>query len=86
MSTDAQIHQALTALLSADDGGIPLDNELLADKLGWDLHTTAACMEVMKDRSMIWGVRGSRKPGPWFSELEVTVQGKRFLRTPPADD
>ncbi len=83
MSTDDQIQQALAALLSADEDGVPLDNELLAAKLGWDLHTTAACMETMKDRSMIWGVRGSRKPGPWFSELEVTVQGKRFLRTGP---
>lgn len=81
MSTDADIARALAALLAADDAGEPLDNELLAKRLGWDLVVTAACLEDMKERSLVWGVRGARKPGPWFSELEVTVQGKRFLRT-----
>lgn len=81
MSTDEQISQALAAIVSADDAGELLDNEALAGRLGWDLATTSACIEAMKERSMIWGVRGSRTPGPWFSELEVTVQGKRFLKT-----
>lgn len=81
MSTEPEILAALAALLAADQAGEPLDNESLAERLGWTLDDTAACMQEMKDRSLVWGVRGARKPGPWFSEIEVTVQGKRFLRS-----
>jgi len=79
MSTEQQLTAALRVLLAADDGDTPLDNQLLAAALGWDLEETATCLQALKDRSLIWGVRGSGKPGPWYSELEVTVQGRRFL-------
>lgn len=72
---------ALRVLLAADDGDAPLDNASLAEALGWDLPRTSACLEIAKEHSMIWGQRGSRQPAPWFAEIEVTMQGRRFLRS-----
>ncbi|MGD9998273.1 MAG: hypothetical protein AB7L17_11415 [Ilumatobacteraceae bacterium] len=80
MSTDDELTAVLLAVETADERGEPLDNELLASTLGWGLDQVASCLEALKEQSMIWGERGARKPGPWFSALEVTVQGRRFLR------
>ena len=72
---------ALRALLAADERDTPLDNASLAAELGWDLARTSACLEAAKEQSMIWGQRGSQKPGPWFADIEVTMQGRRYLRS-----
>lgn len=72
---------ALRALLAADERDAPLDNASLAAELGWDLRRTSSCLEVAKEHSMIWGQRGSQQPGPWFADIEVTMQGRRFLRS-----
>jgi hypothetical protein len=53
---------------------------MLAASLGWDLEHVAEALGMAKQQSLIWGQRGGHKPGPWFSELEVTVQGDRLLR------
>ncbi|MEI8237826.1 MAG: hypothetical protein WCI22_00255 [Actinomycetota bacterium] len=76
----ADLKAALQVLVKADDGNTPLDNEKLAKALKWDLDRTALCLQSAKDQSLIWGHREGRKPSPWFSSLEVTVQGRRFLR------
>jgi hypothetical protein len=80
VSTDDDLAEVLLAVAAGDECGELLDNEMLASTLGWDLDRAATCLEALKERSMIWGERGARKPGPWFSALEVTVQGRRFLR------
>lgn len=77
---EAQLAAALAVLLSADEKGEPLDNELLAKALGWDLARVGDCLKLAKERSLIWGSKGSRTPGPWFSEIEVTMQGRRLLK------
>lgn len=79
MSNDDQIESLLRAIQACDDGDDPADNTSLASKLEWTLVEVAACLENAKDQALIWGHRGGAKPGPWFSELEVTVQGRRFL-------
>ena len=76
----ADLKAALAVLAKADDGNTPLDNEKLAKALKWDLDRTANCLQAAKEQSLIWGHREGRKPAPWFSSLEVTVQGRRFLR------
>jgi hypothetical protein len=43
------------------------------------LTVVASILEDAKERSLIWGQRSGDKPGPWFKELELTVQGRRFL-------
>jgi hypothetical protein len=80
VSTEHELVRILRAISLADEGGTPLDNETLAAALGWDLERVAAALDTAKQQSLIWGVRGGHKPGPWFADLEVTVQGKRFLR------
>ncbi len=80
MSTDDELVKILRAISVADERGTPLDNESLAVKLRWDLERVAAALDTAKQQSLVWGVRSGRKPSPWFTDLEVTVQGKRLLR------
>ena len=80
-SDDQQMVQLLGVVLSGDDSGAPVDNSIIAARLGWNLETVAACLNVAKERSLVWGQRSGDKPAPWFKELEITVQGRRLLRT-----
>jgi hypothetical protein len=56
-----------------------MDNEMLAAALDIPLTAVALVLQEAKARSLIWGVRSGRQPAPWYAELEVTVQGRRFL-------
>jgi len=80
VSTDDELVKVLRAISTADERGVPLNNKTLAETLGWDLEHVAAALDNAKQQSLIWGARGGHKPGPWFADLEVTVQGKRLLR------
>jgi hypothetical protein len=71
--------QLLRAVKDGDLAGAPVDNEMLAAVLKLPLASIASCLQEAKERSFVWGVRSGRQPGPWYEELEVTVQGKRFL-------
>jgi hypothetical protein len=79
MSTDDDLAQLLRAVQAGDDADELADNESLAGSLQWSLGDVAACLREAKERSLIWGVRSGQQPGPWFVELELTVQGRRFL-------
>ena len=81
MSGDGPMVQLLGALQQGDDAGTLVDNAFLAKHLGWDLEAVAACLNEAKERLLIWGQRSGDKPAPWFTELEITVQGKRLLRS-----
>lgn len=74
----------LAVVLSGDDSGAPVDNSIIAARLGWDLEAVASCLNQAKERSLVWGQRSGDKPAPWFKELEITVQGRRLLRSNPA--
>jgi hypothetical protein len=74
----------LGVVLSGDDSGAPVDNSIIAKRLGWDLEAVASCLNEAKERSLVWGQRSGDKPAPWFKELEITVQGRRLLRSHPA--
>lgn len=78
--TEVELRALLRLVREADERGDPADNEALADAMDCDLSHVAALLGHAKRRSLIWGQGGGRKPGPWFSELELTVQGQRFLR------
>ena len=71
----------LSAVQAADDAGTPMDNEMLAKALGWELADIARSLQAAKSQSLVWGWREARLPGPWFTTLELTVQGRRFLRS-----
>ncbi|MDQ1425391.1 MAG: hypothetical protein QOD72_2889 [Acidimicrobiaceae bacterium] len=79
MSSEEVLTQLLRAVKDGDQAGAPVDNEMLAAVLKLPLGSIASCLQEAKERSFIWGVRSGRQPGPWYEELEVTVQGKRFL-------
>ena len=81
MSDDGSMVQLLGAVQLGDDAGTLVDNAFLAKNLGWDLEAVAACLNEAKERLLVWGQRSGDKPAPWFTELEITVQGKRLLRT-----
>ena len=78
---DAQMVQLLGVVLGGDDSGAPVDNSIIAARLGWNLETVALYLNEAKERSLVWGQRSGDKPAPWFKELEITVQGRRLLRT-----
>lgn len=81
MSDDIQMCALLGVVQDGDDTGVPVDNRLIATRLGWDLEAVASCLNEAKERSLVWGQRSGDKPAPWFNELEITVQGRRLLRT-----
>ena len=56
-----------------------LDNETLGRCLGWTATQTAESLAAAKDRLLIWGIRVGGNPGPCFEDIELTVQGRRFL-------
>jgi hypothetical protein len=70
----------LRVVMAGDDANELANNAVLSKKLGWDLEAVAACLQEAKDKSLLWGQRNGDKPAPWFNDLEITVQGRRFLR------
>jgi hypothetical protein len=85
MSSDDELARLLQAVQDGDDADVLADNESLARSLQWPLSAVAACLREAKDRSLIWGMRSSQQPAPWFTDLELTVQGRRFLAARTAD-
>ena len=81
---DGRMVKLLGVVLKGDDSGAPVDNSIIAARLGWDLEAVASCLHEAKERSLVWGQRSGDKPAPWFKELEITVQGRRLLRSHPA--
>jgi hypothetical protein len=81
--TDGELADLLSAVKRGDDTDDLLDNERLASALGISLEEVASQLQAAKGRSLIWGTRSSRTPGPWFTDLEITVQGRRFLAPKP---
>jgi hypothetical protein len=69
----------LEAVRDGDFADSPVDNEMLAAALKLPLVAVASCLQEAKARSFIWGIRSGRQPAPWYTDLEMTVQGKRFL-------
>ena len=80
-SNDQHMVDMLGIVLTGDDSGAPVDNSIIAARLGWNLETVASCLNEAKERSLVWGQRSGDKPAPWFKELEITVQGRRLLRS-----
>jgi hypothetical protein len=78
---DQHMVDMLGIVLTGDDSGTPVDNSIIAARLGWNLETVASCLNEAKERSLVWGQRSGDKPAPWFKELEITVQGRRLLRS-----
>src|SRR5262245_58335876 len=77
--TDAEMVAILAAVQHGDDIDALLDNQSLAEACNLSLEMVAARLAVAKQHNLIWGSRSGQRPAPWYSELELTVQGRRFL-------
>jgi hypothetical protein len=82
VSIDNELSRLLKAVRDADFADAPVDNDMLAAALQLSLVDVAARLQEAKARSFVWGLSSGRQPGPWFTDLEVTVQGQRFLARP----
>ena len=76
---DERLAQVLAAIQAGAEADQLADNATLSKALRWSLEDVAACLAEAKERKFIWGARGGARPAPFYAELEVTVQGKRFL-------
>ena len=79
--TDAELAVILVAVQQGDDVDSLLDNDALAEACDLSLDVVAQRLDVAKQRKLIWGRRSNQRPAPWYTELELTVQGRRFLAT-----
>lgn len=77
--TDAELTVILAAVQDGDDINTLLDNDGLAQACQLTLEVVAERLHVAKQRNLIWGSRSNQRPAPWFTDLELTVQGRRFL-------
>jgi hypothetical protein len=77
--TDPELASILEAVQDADRADALLDNQGIADVLGLSLDVVAERLQEAKQRSLVWGIRSGQQPAPWYTDLEVTVQGRRFL-------
>jgi hypothetical protein len=78
-ATDAQFVEMLRTIGERDPTAGQLDSRTLGDSLGWTAARTADSLGTAKARLLIWGIRVGGNPAPCFEEIELTVQGRRFL-------
>lgn len=79
MCDDATLLALLRAIRDGDAADAPMDNEMLGAQLGWTPNDVASHLLSAKDRMLIWGSRIGGTPAPRYADLEITVQGRRFM-------
>jgi hypothetical protein len=77
--TDAELIAILVAVQDGDDANAPLDNDGVAHACQLSLEVVADRLAAAKGRNLIWGFRSNQPPAPWYTDLELTVQGRRFV-------
>jgi hypothetical protein len=73
----------LHAIQHGDESDTLLDNAGVARVLGLSLEVVAERLAAGKEMSLVWGIRNGQRPAPWYTDLELTVQGRRFLAANP---
>ena len=76
-TTDDQMVAMLRTI--SERGTEELDSKVLGRCLGWTAGQTSDSLVAAKARLLIWGIRVGGNPGPLFEDIELTVQGRRFL-------
>ena len=76
-ATDDQLVAMLRSIGEPDTE--QLDSRTLCRRLGWTAVQTADSLAAAKARLLIWAIRVGGNPGPLFEDIELTVQGRRFL-------
>ena len=70
---------AMLRTIGERDASAELDSRSLQLSLGWTAAQTADSLAAAKARLLIWGIRVGGNPAPCFEDIELTVQGRRFL-------
>ena len=82
---DEELVEMLHSINQRDDAAVQLDSASLSRCLGWTSSKTVASIDDAKGRLLIWAIRVG---GSSFEDIELTVQGRRLLRSaaeiPPA--
>ena len=86
MSDDAELVALLRVIHDGDAADAPMDNDMLSTRLGWSADHVALQLTSAKDRMLIWGSRSGGTPAPRFTDLELTVQGRRFMAAVEGSD
>jgi hypothetical protein len=85
MSDERRLHELLGALRRGDERGVVMSSEALVADLGWSPVDVADTVREAKAMMLIWGFGGGGQPQPRFDEIELTVQGNRYLRDAAAN-
>ena len=83
---EQRILDLLRVVRDGDETDALVDNAILATRLGWAADVVASCLAEAKERKLVWGNRTGDAAKRWFTELEVTVQGRRLLKAHAATD
>jgi hypothetical protein len=78
---EQRLRTLLAAIGDGDDRGTLMTNQLLVKELGWTPTEVATMLADAKESLLIWGLKTGGVPQPHYEELELTVQGSRFLRS-----
>jgi hypothetical protein len=79
--TDDDLLAMLRVICDSDERSDPLDSIAVSRRLGWSDSFTASSLGEARARLLIWGMRVGGTPAPRFEDIELTVQGRRLLRT-----
>jgi hypothetical protein len=74
---DEELVELLRSISQRDDAD-QLDSASLGRCLGWTSSKTAASIDDAKGRLLVWAIRVG---GSSFEDIELTVQGRRLLRS-----
>lgn len=83
MSDDPRLRALLSAIRDGDERGAVMSSESLAHDLGWSPADVAVMLSDAKAGMLVWGLRSGGNPQPHFDDIELTVQGNRYLRHHP---
>jgi hypothetical protein len=78
---DQELLAMLRVIDDSDAQSDSLDSLGVSRRLGWTDTVTALSLDEAKTRLLIWGMRVGGTPAPRFEDIELTVQGRRLLRT-----
>jgi hypothetical protein len=78
-TTEDDLLAMLRTIGERDTAAEQHDSKSLGRCLGWTPTQTADSLAAAKARLLIWGIRVGGNPAPVFEEIELTVQGRRFL-------
>jgi hypothetical protein len=79
VSADEQLTRLLEAVRDGRYASSPVDNQMLAAAMQVPLGSVAEFLQEATARRLVSGTRSGGRPGPWYTDLELTGRGRSFL-------